>query len=131
MKIIPKSTTIHKRADGTYGFTRIALEPASEPKSLFRIVNLDDLESTPAKTVISPDYITTVGGEHSTFVKLNDNGLIKIVEYIDDQKLNPQWKIADYLKTKTPKFTHSFIDKFVGGVDLGPLIGAKDRVLFK
>lgn len=61
------------------------------------------------KTIIAPDYWTPsgVGGEHSNFTLLGVESPqsyvprdIVYVKYSDRQKLNPQWKLADFLKTK-------------------------------
>lgn len=125
-KEIP-NTMIHQRADGTYGFTEKALEKAQKPNSMFRDLNVAELKGR--NKVIDQDWMTTIGGEHSDFIKkqILPNGFHEY-RFMDDQKLNPQWVIADKLKRyfKIPaKYTDGW-----GSIDLGPIIGAKNRVLF-
>lgn len=126
------NTTIFQRSDGTWGFT---------PKGLMnytnRTQNMNYFQDSYIPEYLlknksgfhrGEDRLTSIGGEHSDFVRLaNENGK-QLWEYIDDQKLNPQYKLADILKFfgVPSKYTDGW-----GGKDIGWLVGTKQPVLFK
>lgn len=124
-KEVPRTLT-YKRADGTYGFNQNAVRK-------FPYI-ADDEGETPnikvGKKAIVQDGVFGVGGEHSDFTLKGDKPQGRLWLYEDEQKLNPQWQVADKLKNffnvggdenKDRKLT-KFIDWF-GGKDLKGMIG--------
>ena len=121
------NTTIYRRTDGTWGFTPSALEQAKNPlTSGFRTLNLEELKGK--DFVRMPDWLTTVGGEHSDFIKLGEQNGYSVYRYLDNQVLNPQWIIASGLKKLG--VPAKYIDT-LGGKDLAPLVGGNVPVLFR
>ena len=102
-------TMFRKNYDGTYRMTNEGVGNEHF-----------DMSALPEETMLFPDFFTKggVGGLHSDYTKLAEQNGIKLMEFKDEQKLNPQWKIADFLKktfhiSDTSK-TRKTIDYFGG-----------------
>ena len=127
-------TLIQKNVDGTYRFTRGAIENAEKSTK----IPFEDMAGLKDKDVLSKisegqsiteqDWLTSVGGEHSDYILRQNNPRSLVWEFRDEQKLNPQYQVADWIKkhilhvpseTKVP-----WLDKF-GGADLSWLLGYK------
>ena len=112
-------TMYRKNYDGTYRMTNEGIGP--------RYFNLSAL---PDETTIEADLFTKgmIGGEHSNYTKLAEQNGIKLMEFRDEQKLNPQWQIADRLKKKfhieDGSKAQKVIDNF-GGYPLDGIVGYK------
>ena len=80
--------------------------------------------------ITEQDWLTTVGGEHSDYILRQNNPRSLVWEFRDEQKLNPQWQIAMWLKKKfnlsdnSPSLIRKGIDK-VGGANLSWSLGYK------
>ncbi len=84
-------TMYAKNADGTYRATPKGVGP-----------RYFDMSALPEKTTIEADFFTKsgVGGEHSNYTKLAERNGIKLMQFEDKQKLNPQWQVASQIKNK-------------------------------
>lgn len=93
--------------------------------------NVDfDKTALPQETQISEDLFTKggVGGLHSNYTQLARKNGISIMQFQDEQKLNPQWLFADWFKRKFNINSNSTLGKIVdkaGGYPLDGLIGYK------
>lgn len=126
---------IYKRSDGTYGFNQGAVY-----KNPF-IIDDKTLETPKIDIgdyVDAQDNVFGVGGLHSRFVKKGENQDGRLWLYKDDQKLNPQWQIADWVKTKLginddahkDSKLVKFIDRF-GGKDLKSMVGFDNNINYR
>lgn len=94
------------------------------------IVGKDDFY-TPGQTIVELDDITPgrVGGDHSDYTYLGDDlAGNSLFQYSDRQKLNPQWRISDWVKNKFNLQEGSKAYNLVhrlGGIDLSPILGYK------
>ena len=108
-----------KNADGSY-----RMSPEGYGYERFR------LDALPEESTIYPDYFTKggVGGEHSNYTKLGEWNNTKLMQFEDEQKLNPQWIPIDWIKRKFPIQEGSKIQKKldqIGGKPLDWLAGYK------
>lgn len=94
------------------------------------IVGKDDFY-TPGQTIVELDDITPgrVGGDHSDYTYLGDDlAGNSLFQYSDRQKLNPQWRISDWVKNKfnlqEGSKAYNLVHK-LGGIDLSPTLGYK------
>jgi hypothetical protein len=82
-----------------------------------------------------PDYSTQeadfftrsgIGGEHSDYKELGDWMGAKLMQFEDEQKLNPQWMVTDKIKVRLPEDSklHNFFDN-LGGKPLDGIVGYK------
>lgn len=82
-----------------------------------------------------PDYSTQeadfftrsgIGGEHSDYKELGDWMGAKLMQFEDEQKLNPQWMLTDKIKVRLPEDSklHNFFDN-LGGKPLDGIVGYK------
>lgn len=131
-KEMPRVLTVNN-GDGTRGFTRTIKRPI-----------LPDIPKE-GDRVIEEDLVFGVGGEHSNFTykgskaqKLDNNDVAKrsLWLYEDDQKLNPQYKIANLIKDtfKIDKKKHPKLIKVIdyfGGKDLKGFIGFDNDIKYK
>lgn len=115
-----------KNPDGTVSPTEIH----TEPQNTALLPDKSDFKGV-GDNVKSADYLTPgqVGGEHSDYFYLGDDVAgNSAFEFIDVQKLNPQWKISDWIKKKygLQKGTRAYniVDK-LGGMDLSWTLGYK------
>lgn len=95
-----------RNADGSYRMTQEGLwtKPNGD---LYK--DVADIEGP------FPDYFTVggVGGEHSEYKLKEKLPYMKIMEFYDEQKLNPQWQIADKIKNKFNIDDKSKLGKFI------------------
>ena len=151
----PKWYTSRKRTKGSNGFLEARFEnganwariPESEvPRVHFTrnsngtvsptyinnraTVGKDDFKR-PGQSIVEMDDITPgmVGGDHSNYTYLGDD-LVgnSLFQYSDRQKLNPQWRISDWVKNKFNLQEGSQVYNLVhrlGGIDLSPALGYK------
>ncbi len=118
---IPETEAAHpmyvQNADGSYRLT---------PEGIgYKNFSMDAL---PNSTETFDDFFTRagVGGEHSNYTELGDWMGAKLMEFKDEQKLNPQWLITDPIKSIFPEGTKAY--KFLhqlGGKPLDRLGGYK------
>ena len=143
---IPETEATHpmyvQNADGSYrttpeGFGMDVRKLAETGKSLAEVI--------PNKTVLgetlgekfngnnAADYVTKggVGGVHSDFINYGEvpgtNGA-RLMRFEDEQKLNPQWVIADKIKKKYNIDADSKLGQFIdyfGGKPLDWILGYK------
>lgn len=112
-------TMYRKNYDGTYRMTSEGIGPRNI-----------DMSALPEETMIEADFFTKgmVGGEHSNYTKLAEQNGIKLMQFEDEQKLNPQWKLADGIKKKFNIPEGSKAQKtvdYLGGKPLDWLAGYK------
>lgn len=94
------------------------------------IVGKEDFHR-PGQTIVELDDITPgrVGGDHSDYTYLGDDlAGNSLFQYSDRQRLNPQWKISDWIKNKFNLQEGSKAYNLVhrlGGIDLSPTLGYK------
>ena len=129
-------TLIQKNIDGTYRFTREAIEKVQKSTEIpFEdMVGLKDKSTLnglkEGEFITEQDWLTSVGGEHSDYILRQNNPRSLVWEFRDEQKLNPQWQIAMWLKKKfnlsdnSPSLIRKGIDK-VGGANLSWSLGYK------
>ena len=116
-------TMYRKNYDGTYRMTNEGVGFQMYGQNIH-----PDL--VPDETMIEADVFTKggVGGNHSNYTKLAEQNGITLMEFKDEQKLNPQWQIADYIKKKfhinDDSKTQKAIDYF-GGKPIDWLVGYK------
>ena len=85
----------------------------------------------PGQTIVELDDITPgrVGGDHSDYTYLGDDlAGNSLFQYSDRQRLNPQWRISDWIKNKFNLQEGSKAYNLVhrlGGIDLSPTLGYK------
>ena len=134
-KEVPRVLTVDN-GDGTRGFTKTIKRPF-----------LPDIEQPPkvGEKYIEQDQLFGVGGEHSDYI-LKDSRLTSVNPqqtkatrenvwlYEDEQKINPQYKLADLVKgwyntEKNPKIT-KFID-YLGNKDLKWMLGFDNDIKYK
>ena len=86
----------------------------------------------PNKTKIDQDWFTIsgIGGEHSNFKKIGDWMGAKLMQFEDEQKLNPQWLLTDPVKRGIGKYfsennkAYKFLDQ-LGGKSASGVMGYK------
>ncbi len=99
----------YQQADGTWGLTEEGFNPKAA--RLWETGN-------------NPDYVTIggVGGAHSDYTNLGSKNDYNLMQFTDEQKINPQWVIASGLKkalfTDSNSKIGKVIDKF-GSYPLG------------
>ena len=103
-------TMYYQQTDGTWGLT----EEGFNPKA-----------ARVWETGNNPDYVTIggVGGAHSDYTNLGSKNGYNLMQFTDEQKINPQWVIASGLKKAlftdgNSKFGKFIDDKF-GSYPLG------------
>ena len=112
-------TMYRKNYDGTYRMTNEGVDP-----------RYNDMRLLPEETTVDIDLFTKggVGGEHSDYTKLAEQDGIKLMEFKDEQKLNPQWHVADKIKKIFNISDGSKMQKavdYLGGKPLDWLVGYK------
>ena len=106
-----------KNSDGSWRLT-----PDGIGQETYGVPTSKDL--LPSETTIDYDYFTKggVGGKHSDYTNLWGNNNFNIMQFKDEQKINPQWIIASGLKkalfTDSNSKIGKVIDKF-GSYPLG------------
>ena len=134
-KEIPR-TLIHKNIDGTYRFTREAIQKAENSTK----IPFEDMAGLKDESVLKgmkegeaineQDWLTSVGGEHSNYILRQNNPRSLIWEFQDRQKLNPQWQVASWIKKKlnlsdtSPSLIRKGIDQ-LGGQNVSWMLGYK------
>ena len=87
-------------------------------------------DALPNETENTADFFTRsgVGGMHSDYTRLAERNGIKLMQFEDEQKLNPQWKMASKIKDKLHIEDNSNAGRFVdyfGGKPMDWLLGYK------
>lgn len=96
----------------------------------------DDTNMKVGDDVLYGDHVFGPGGEHSKFtlVRRSPDNNTKLWLYEDEQILNPQWQIADAIKSRfgitDESRTGRVIDWF-GKKDLKTLLGFKNDINYK
>lgn len=125
---IPEEEAAHpmyiKNADGSYRLSQDGFSHGLGRPSGAALV--------PDKTKIDQDWFTVsgIGGEHSNFKKLGDWMGAKLMQFEDEQKLNPQWLLTDPVKRGIGKYfsennkAYKFLDQ-LGGKSASGVMGYK------
>lgn len=122
---IPRTMYV-RNFDGSYRLNPIGLKIKTDGTLKFPLP-----EGTKVgKSEKFPDMFTIgqVGGEHSNYTLkgINPNTGLKIIEFEDVQKLNPQWQFTDWIKNKFKKDSNmwNLLHK-IGGLNASKIVGYK------